>query len=105
MEGSRWELESKRGITGERVVFNCSTNDPNAIVHLQYKGEYNRRLTFFAQEWHDVMTSSKYPKGSVVQNGQVFTLKKYGGQRDNFRCKAWSQGKSICMQLGHLSSE
>lgn len=105
--GTRWEKGSKKGIWGKRVIFDCSTNDPNATVELQY-GRLDAFVAgcFFTTKWHDVMkgTSSEYPKGSVIQRGQVFVLKKYRGQRDRFRCMAWSHGKSICRKLGRLSS-
>ena len=81
----------------ESVTFNCTTNDKDATVSLQY---------YDVGDWLDIMTPTWYfPKGSVVQIGQIFVLKSIENfdQATHYRCFAKSQQRQVCLELGSIA--
>ena len=82
---------------GQSILFNCTTNDKDATVLLEYHE---------IGDWLDVMMPSLYfPKGSVNQTGQIFLLKSLDSrdQATHYRCIAKSKQKQICLALGSVA--
>ena len=90
-------VSKKAAYYEETVTFNCTTNDKDATVSLQY---------YDVGDWLDIMTPTWYfPKGSVLQIGQTFVLKsiEHFDQATHYRCIAKSQQRQVCLALGSIA--
>ena len=93
-----WPGRTKTSYRYSSVVFNCTTNDKDATVTLEYQE---------GDDWRNVIDlPSTFPNGSFMQRGQIIVLKKlFDSQGGLYRCIAKSQNQDeICLSFGPLFS-
>lgn len=93
-----WPSGAKTRYRFSSVVFNCTTNDKDATVAVEYQTSYG---------FQNVLDlPSIFPNGSFTQRGQIIVLKELlKSQVGLYRCIAKSQKQDeICLSFGTLWS-
>ena len=101
MISKAWKKQYHVASVGDSVIFDCTTNDRNAKVTLQYR--YEQSNGFWMDIMHPYSSYSRYSASSIQQLEQRFLFKEFRRLYGNlFRCIAEAHGNKICLTLGSL---